>query len=167
MKTTKPTIKTLIGILNSFDKLKLFINKYLNKNAKDLAIYAEQYIQNLKWTTNEICEILKRLDHDIVANYVSYLKGNAPFEELITKSTMKRYAELLNSAINDIEDGEPYEPYNIKNYFSKKEIEKRNLICDLLKNLSHAKVAKRIIDLQNQGINNCFEKAILDVYKKS
>lgn len=167
MKNKKPSIKTLIEIFSDIDKLNVFIKKYLSKDAEeweDLAIYAEQYIQSLDWTNNEICDLLKILDHNKLARYMVALKDDAPPEKIITKATMCYYGELLNFIVT--EDRETFQPWNIEDYFSKKEIENRNLICDLLKKLNHADVAKRIIYLQTKPVRHSFKKAVLDIHKK-
>lgn len=106
------------------------------------------------------------LDHYKVARYVVNLKDDVPPEKLITKATMCYYGELLNFIITELEEGEPFQPWNIEDYFSKKEIESRNLICDLLKKLNHTDVAKRIIELETKPVRHSFKKAVLDIYKK-
>lgn len=172
----KPTAETLIEIIRNSNKLDCWLKSFTKnvlKNEKftdweDVAIDAEQYIQNFKWNKNEVCELLKRLDHDKVANYMIDMEGNKEYSELLERATIKRYAELLNYAIYSKNENSEKENviYKIEDYFPKKETEKRNKLCNSLKELNHRKFAKTIIILKDKvSWENLFEDAVLECQK--
>lgn len=176
IENTKPTVKNLIEIINDKNKLDCWLKSFTKKCLKnekfndweDVAIEAEQYVQNFKWNKNEVCELLKRLDHQIVANYIVDSEQNANYSELLERATIRRYAELLNYAIYSKDDEEKEaENYKMEDYFSKNEIEKRNKLCNSLKEIDHKKLAKIIINLKDKfSSKNLFENSLLE-YQKS
>lgn len=156
----KPTVETLKEIISNSNKLDCWLKSFIKNVLKnkvtdawqDVAIEAEQYIQNFKWNKKEVCELLKRLDHEKVANHMIDREGNTEYSELLERATIQRYAELLNYAIYSKDEKEEKENviYKIEDYFPKKEIEKRNKLCNSLKELNHRKFAKAIISLKDK-----------------
>lgn len=174
-KNAKPNVKTLIEIINDKSKLDCWLEDFIknvlaNEKCEDwgaVAIEAEQYIQNFKWNKNEVCELLKRLDHEKVANYMIDMEGDKEYSELLERATIQRYAELLNYAIySKDEDDEENVIYRIEDYLPKKEIEKRNKICNSLKEIDHKKLAEIIIRLKDKFLpKDLFENSLLEYQK--
>lgn len=172
MKSKKPYIKELIEAINTEKGLDFFTKKYLIENCEDLEdlyIYGEDFVQNFKWTKNEVCELLKRLDHEIIVGKILDKEDDFPPNRLLERATIQRYAELLSLKLCKKSEGEALGTWNIEKCYYKYEIKQRNLVCDLLKKLNHGKVVKKVLDLYSQPKHykgNLLHVAVLELSKK-
>lgn len=172
----KPTAETLIEIISNSKKLDCWLKSFKKNVLKnkaftdweDIAYEAEQYIQNFKWNKNEVCKLLKRLDHDKVLSFMIDKEDDFLHDRLLEKATIQRCAELLNYYIylKDHKEANRNWIYKIENNFSKREIENRNKLCNSLKEINHRKFVKKIISLKDKvPWENLFEDAVLECQK--